>query len=119
MSEWFSFLAGGLTGMLSGAGLGGGTLLMVYMTAVAGLPQHMAQGINLLYFLPCSAAALVSHVKNKLVDWKAVLPAVPAGLIASGICAFLAQSADGALLRKLFGVGVIFVGLREILHKPK
>ena len=34
--------------MLSGFGVGGGTLLLVYLTAVAGVDQHLAQGINLL-----------------------------------------------------------------------
>ena len=47
--------AGLVCGVLSGLGIGGGTLLMVYMTAMAGLEQTVAQGINLLYFLPTAA----------------------------------------------------------------
>ena len=55
MNEWlFPLLAGAVTGVLSGFGVGGGTLLLVYMTVFAGLDQHLAQGINLLYFLPAS-----------------------------------------------------------------
>ena len=53
MSEWVLPLAvGAATGVLSGFGVGGGTLLLVYMTAFAGVDQHLAQGINLLYFRP-------------------------------------------------------------------
>ena len=44
-----SLLAGAVTGVLSGFGIGGGTLLLIYMTAFAGVPQNLAQGVNLLY----------------------------------------------------------------------
>ena len=65
MSEWVLPLAvGAATGVLSGFGVGGGTLLLVYMTAFAGVDQHLAQGINLLYFLPAGLMALPAHVKT-------------------------------------------------------
>ena len=53
-----SLLAGAVTGVLSGFGIGGGTLLLIYMTAFAGVPQNLAQGVNLLYFLPTAATGL-------------------------------------------------------------
>lgn len=58
MSFFIPLLAGLVTGVLSGFGVGGGTLLLIYMTAFAGLPQDLAQGINLLYFLPAALTAL-------------------------------------------------------------
>ena len=67
MNEWlFPLLAGAVTGVLSGFGVGGGTLLLVYMTVFAGLDQHLAQGINLLYFLPAGLMALPAHLKKRL-----------------------------------------------------
>lgn len=57
-----SALAGAVTGVLSGFGVGGGTLLLIYMTAFAGVEQHLAQGINLLYFLPTAAKIGRAHV---------------------------------------------------------
>ena len=42
---WAAALAGAVCGLLSGLGIGGGTLLMVWMTGVAALPQQTAQGI--------------------------------------------------------------------------
>ena len=71
--------AGLVCGVLSGFGIGGGSLLMVWMTAVCAVGQKTAQGINLLYFLPTAAAALIFHAKNRLIDWRAVLPAAAAG----------------------------------------
>ena len=62
-----------LTGIISGFGIGGGSLLLVYLTAFAAVDQYTAGGINLLYFLCCAPAALVSHIKNRRVEWQAVL----------------------------------------------
>ena len=58
MSDWILPLAvGAATGVLSGFGVGGGSLLLIYMTSFAGLEQPLAQGINLLYFLPAGLLA--------------------------------------------------------------
>ena len=67
MKVWLiPLLAGFGTGILSAWGVGGGTLLLLIMTLFLGVDQQAAQGINLLYFLPTAALALVSHGKNGL-----------------------------------------------------
>ena len=43
-----AFLAGLVCGVLSGFGIGGGSLLMVWMTAVQSLAQQAAQGMNII-----------------------------------------------------------------------
>ena len=75
--------AGLVCGVLSGFGIGGGSLLMVWMTAVLSMEQRAAQGVNLLYFLPCAACALIFHIKNKQIVWRAVWPAALAGSVRS------------------------------------
>lgn len=86
MREWLiPFLAGAATGVLSGFGVGGGTLLLVYMTAFAGVEQSLAQGINLLYFLPAGLLALPAHLKNGYVEKRALLPAIGAGLVLAAL----------------------------------
>ena len=52
-------LAGCGAGILSAWGVGGGTLLLLVMTLWLGVEQPVAQGINLLYFLPTAAAGLI------------------------------------------------------------
>lgn len=75
MMEWITAaLAGAITGVLSGFGIGGGSLLLIYMTSFAGVEQNLAQGINLLYFLPTAATALPAHVKNGYIEKAALLP---------------------------------------------
>lgn len=117
VSGWFSpLLAGTVTGVLSGFGIGGGTLLLIYMTSFAGVEQHLAQGINLLYFLPTAAAALPAHIKNGYVDKSAALPAIAAGLAGTGLAAWAATALDVALLRRFFGGFLIFIGIRELFR---
>jgi uncharacterized membrane protein YfcA len=112
-------LAGLIAGVLSGLGIGGGTLLIIYLTAFAGVDQSAAQGINLLYFLPCSAAALTGHIRNRLVDWKTVLPAVMAGVMTGAAAAFFTTGLDMGILQKLFGGFLLIIGGYELFSSPK
>ena len=111
------FLAGAITGILSGFGVGGGTLLLVYMTAFAGGEQRLAQGINLLYFIPAALLALPSHVKNRYIEKPVLIPAISSGLACAALAAWLATGLEVGLLRKLFGVFLILIGVRELFHK--
>ncbi len=112
-------LAGLVTGILSAWGIGGGSLLVVYMTTFAGVAQQAAQGINLVYFLPTSLSALYSHKKNKLVETKLALYAIIAGVVTAVGASFLATGIDTTLMRKIFGVFIILIGLSEIFNKSK
>ena len=116
MSWLIALAAGTVTGILSAFGIGGGSLLLIYLTAFAGMSQHQAQGINLLYFLPAAAASLPAHKKNGLLDRKTILPAILAGLAAA---ALLSNSLDTRLLKKLFGVFLLYIGLRELFRRDK
>jgi len=66
--------------VISALGMGGGGILLIYLTAYLGMSQLEAQGINLVFFLPVAAVALVIHAKHKLIRWKVVLPFVALGL---------------------------------------
>ena len=120
MTEWVTgFLVGGLTGILSGFGVGGGSLLLVYLTGIAEVEQTLAQGINLLYFLPAAAAALPTHFKNGYIDKKAALPAVLAGLAGAALAAWAATGMEVSVLRRLFGIFLLVIGLRELFGKTE
>lgn len=117
MTDWLiAALAGAVTGVLSGFGVGGGSLLLIYMTSFAGVPQALAQGINLLYFLPAAATALPAHFKNGYVEKRALLPAIGAGLVCAALTAWAATALDVGILRKCFGVFLIVIGLRELFR---
>ena len=109
--------AGLLTGVLSGFGIGGGSLLLLYLTLFAGVSQYTAGGINLLYFLACAPAALIAHIRNRLVDGKAVRWCAAAGVLTSVAAALLAAHMDTDGLRRLFGVFLLYVGAKELFSR--
>ncbi|MCI9263051.1 MAG: sulfite exporter TauE/SafE family protein [Oscillospiraceae bacterium] len=113
-----AFFAGLATGILSGFGVGGGTLLLIYMTTFAGVPQNLAQGINLLYFLPTAAAALPAHLKNGFVEKSLLLPAILSGLLTAALAAWMATAMEVEQLHRFFGYFLLYVGLSELFRKP-
>lgn len=117
-SFWLPVLAGTVTGILSGFGVGGGTLLLVYLTVFANMEQTQAQGINLLYFLPAALLSLPSHVKNGYVVKPVLFPAITAGLICAAAAAWMATGLDTALLRKFFGGFLVLIGLSQLFGRP-
>lgn len=110
-------LAGLVCGVLSGYGIGGGSLLLIWMTQVSGMEQAAAQGVNLVYFLPTSLAAVVSHLKNGLVEKKAALWIALPGMGAAALAAVAASMLDSSLLRRLFGIFCVVVGVRMFFKK--
>lgn len=105
-------MVGAVLGFLSGLGIGGGSLLILYLTMWAGASQETARGINLLFFLPC--AAISSLMRRKQWNGKKTLPAMIAGCAAAGVFTWIAGWADTELLKKLFGGLLIATGVREI-----
>ena len=118
--DWsIPLIVGAVTGILSGFGVGGGTVLLVYLTAVVGMEQHLAQGINLLYFLPAGLLALPNHWKNGYIEKKALLPCMIAGLICAALAAWGATALDTGILRKCFGGFLILIGARELFSQEE
>lgn len=103
-----------LTGIFASMGVGGGMILIVYLTIFAGYSQLEAQGINLVYFLPIAAFALIIHTKNHLVEWKIAFTAIICGVIMAIAGAFLAEWLGSDILRKIFGGFIFIIGAKEI-----
>lgn len=108
------FLIGVATGIISGFGIGGGSLLVLYLTAFAGVAQHTAGGINLLYFIGCAPAALIGHIRQKRIEWAAVWWCSAAGVAVAVPTAYLVADLKTDLLRRLFGVLLLYVGVKEL-----
>lgn len=113
------FVIAFLSGALSSMGVGGGAVLLLYLTAFAGYEQLSAQGINLVFFLPCAAIALIVHLKNGYVKWRGALISVLFGIPAVFLGSFAAGMLENSLLRKAFAVFLLVIGLRELFSKSK
>ena len=61
---------GMISGIVSGTGMGGGTILIFLLTFMMGIEQHVAQATNLIFFIPTSIVAIIINIKNKNIDLK-------------------------------------------------
>lgn len=112
-------IVGTVLGFLSGIGVGGGSLLMLWLTLVLNLEHTVARGINLLFFIPSALIASFFRWKQGSFNFKAILPGILAGCISAGIFAFISRSSDVTVIKKLFGILLLFTGIRELFYKPK
>ena len=110
---------GTVLGFLAGLGIGGGSLLILWLTAVLGTEPQTARFINLLFFLPAALITCLFRRKEGSLKLKAVFPAILAGCTAAALFSFLGMLLDVTLLKKLFGGLLILTGLRELLYKNK
>ena len=118
MTDWLIPLLCGLgAGTISAWGVGGGTLLLLVMTLFLGIDQRTAQGINLLFFLPTAASALLCHWKSGWLDKPTLKYAVPPALAAALAGAWLATAVDVTLLRRPFGIYLLASGISLIWPK--
>ena len=112
MTDWIiPFLCGLGASILSAWGVGGGTLLLLVMTLFLDVDQRTAQGINLLFFLPTAASALVCHARGGYLDKPTLKSAVPLAVAAALAGAWIATNLDVAVLRKPFGVYLLLSGV--------
>lgn len=114
-----SMLAGALTGLLTGAGIGGGSLLLLYMTVFQKVPQLEAQGINLLYFLAATPLSLYFHIRAHRVETKGAAIAALCGAATCLAGCWAAGAIDAAWLQKGLGAVLLFIGCKELLAKEK
>lgn len=120
MVEWllpFLFALG--TGVLSAWGVGGGTLLLVCMTLFLGVEHRDAQAVNLLFFLPTAGISLFFHRKNGFLEKDAWRQAAIPGTLASLAGAMIATAVDVSLLRKPFGLFLLYSGASMLLGAKK
>ena len=108
-------IIGIIGGVIGGMGMGGGTLLIPLLTLFVGVEQHAAQALNLLAFIPMSGVAIAIHIKNKLVDFKQVLPiAIPA--VAAGVGSSVLSKLTGArALSRWFGLFLVVLGIYQLI----
>lgn len=111
-------IVGTLLGFLSGLGVGGGSLLMLWLTLVLQMEHSTARSINLLFFIPSALIASLFRKKQGSLNIKKILPAIIAGCVSAAVFSFISKVIDVSLLKKLFGGLLLFTGLRELFYKP-
>ena len=114
-----ALIVGTLLGFLTGLGVGGGSLLILWLTLVLEMSQTAARGINLLFFLPSAAISCYLRWKQGAVTLKKILPAIFAGCAAAALFSLISTRIDLEILKKLFGILLLATGIRELCYRPK
>ena len=114
-----AILVGAALGFLSGLGVGGGSLLLLWLTLVMGEPQETARVMNLMFFLPCALIATVFRWKQSKLPLSIALPAVLGGVLGAALGCLLGPQINAELLKKAFGILFILTAIRELRWKQK
>lgn len=110
-------LVGFLSGIIASMGLGGGFVLLIWLTLFEDVAQRSAQGINLLFFLPIALVSVIMHLRAGLIDKKLVLSLIPGGIVGAILGTIGSQVVGNDLLRKLYALFLLAFGLRELFRK--
>lgn len=109
-----AILIGTFSGIFSGIGMGGGTILIFLLTTFAGLEQHIAQATNLIYFVPTAISAIIVNYRDKNIDTRLAKYISIYGIIGAIIGALISINLDVQKLRKFYGIFLAIIAIHEI-----
>ena len=107
-------LIGIISGIVSGTGMGGGTILIFFFSFFMGIEQHIAQATNLIFFVPTSIVAIIVNLKNKNIYLKSAIIISVFGILGAIIGANISINIDVSLLKKSFGIFLAIIAIHEI-----
>lgn len=107
-------LIGLISGIISGTGMGGGTILILLLSIFLGLDQHVAQATNLVFFVPTAIAAIFISLKKKTIDLRAGGVVIIIGIVGATIGAIISSKMNVNLLKKFFGMFLLLIAIYEI-----
>ena len=107
-----STLAATVLGVLTGLGVGGGSLLLLYLTLAVKMEAAVARTISLLFFFP--AAAISAFRARKQVSFRSLLPAIFGGCAGALLFSLFSKAMDPGYFRKALGLLLLILGIREL-----
>ncbi len=107
-------VTGTISGIISGIGMGGGTILIVLLVYALGINQHVAQASNLIFFIPTAIISVIINIKQKLLDLKTGIIVGVSGILGAIIGALISKNINDNLLKKIFGIFLAIIVIHEI-----
>ncbi len=115
----FPLLIGSILGLLAGMGVGGGSLLLLWLTQVVMMPQPQARILNLLFYLPAALTASLFRGIKSGIQPKITFPAIIAGCSSAVLFPLLGRKINIEIIKKLLGGLLILTGIREIFYRQR
>lgn len=112
-------LIGFISGIITAIGMGGGTVLILLLTLFLSIPQHIAQATNLLFFVPTAVTAVIFNLREKSIELKVGIYIIVFGIIGAIFGSVLSNNIDVKILKKFFGIFLLFVSIHEIYNYYK
>jgi hypothetical protein len=106
------FIGGTAGGLL---GIGGGTLYVPALTLILSIEQSTAQGISLAAVIVTAISATSRNLSKELIDKSVILTVIPIVIICAIIGAQIAGELDQDKLRRIFGIILICVAIKNML----
>tara|TARA_B110000196_G_scaffold36713_1_gene27402 strand:- start:14 stop:397 length:384 start_codon:yes stop_codon:yes gene_type:complete len=106
------FIGGTAGGLL---GIGGGTLYVPALTLILSIEQSTAQGISLAAVIVTAISATSRNLSKELIDKSVVLTVIPIVVVCAIIGAQIAGELDQDKLRRIFGIILISVAIKNML----
>ncbi len=111
------FLAGGIVAIISAAlGVGGGFLLVPYLSSILGFPMFIVAGTSVLSILVSSATSIANYVRmGSSLDFAMLGFEVVGVIIGSYLGPVLSKYVKGQYLKVFLAVVLTYIGLRYVL----
>lgn len=107
-------LFGIISGIVTGMGMGGGTILILLLSLFMNLEQHIAQATNLVFFIPTALSAIIINIKQNNVDKKIALQVSILGIIGAIVGAIVSEQMSSENLKRYFAIFILIIALHEI-----
>lgn len=115
----FPIIVATILGFLAGMGVGGGSLLLLWLTEVIMLEQAQAKILNLLFYLPAAVVATLFRIRHKTIDKAIVIPGLITGCLSAVTASIISRTLDVELLKKFLGGLLIVIGIREVFYRRR
>ena len=112
-------VSGIIAGMFTGTGMGGGTVLILLLSIFVNLDQHLAQAVNLIFFILTTISAIIINIKGKITDFKLGFQIIIYGIIGAIIGSKIAMIIESQNLKKYFGFFLAIIATYEIYSLAK
>ena len=114
-----AIIIGILLGFLAGLGVGGGSLLILWLTLVLGIDAETARAINLMFFITAAGSVSFFRWRQGVLQIRVIIPAMISGCIAAMAFSVLSQWIDQTFVKRLFGSLLLITGFRELFYRPR